>query len=247
MTEDIIQELRRDLAELKELKGEISEVKSYVSALKGDRDEAKRTAIADRWTKWVALSIVFLAVAAAFASQRQGAYSGVGIKELYQAGIEQGRATNEWSYYQSASIKLHMYEFERRGEAKPGGGSEMKTAALAAIAGGAADPDVGPGAKKDTAAYIASLDKKIGKYAKQKKEIMDRARGHDKKREEHQIASTESQQHSSRLTLALAILQVAIAVGSIAALAKKKPLWFASLALGVGGILQTLNGIYVWF
>src|SRR5262245_4301300 len=238
---ELVEELRRDIADLKELRNDIGEVRSHIQGMKAEREAAKAIADSERWTKWVALSIVFLAVAAAFASQRGGSYSGDGIKELYRAGIEQGKATNQWSYYQSVSIKLHMYEFEKRGESQPkaAGAPDLKLAALSAISGRAADVGVG---KDDAAKYMASLEKKISKYSKQKDEIQKRAKGHDKKQEEHMNASHESQAHSTRIALALAILQVAIAVGSISALAKKKPLWFVSLGLGVIGIFQTING-----
>jgi hypothetical protein len=237
MTEELVQELKTELAEMK----------SYIQLLKSDRDEARRKEEAERWTRYVALTIVFMAVAAAFASQQQGAFSGKGIKELYQAGIEQGKATNQWSYYQSVSIKLHMYQFEKRSATDETPNKDLRTAALTAIA----QPGIRPSAasdkeKSDPVAYAASLDKKIKKYTKQKDEIREEARKHDRKRDEHQDTSRQAQQHSSRLTLALAILQVAIAVGSISALAKKKPLWFVSMALATGGIFQTLNGVYLW-
>jgi hypothetical protein len=190
------------------------------------------------WTRWVILWIVFLAVATALASQQHSAFGARSVRALNNAAIEQGLATNHWSWYQAASVKLHMYEFEKEriadAQESPGPGTATATPVRAAMGAGAA--------KKAG----ASLDEKIRKYEQQKSAIREKAKSFERARDELRAASKAAQRHGTELTLAIAILQVAIAVASIAALARKKPLWFVSMVLGTFGIFQTFNGIFLW-
>jgi hypothetical protein len=210
---------------------ELAELRSYVQYLKLDREEEKRKEAREGWTKWVSLSIVFLAVAAALANQQQGSFSGRSVSGLNQAAIEQGLASNQWSYYQANSIKLHLYEFEKERRAARDKGASLLTVGLPNPRGGL---------------VRSFLDKKIAKYQGKKKETMAKAREHEQNRDGHRQASHGAQRHKKELSLALAVLQVAIAVASISLLAKKKPLWFVSLAIGVFGVFQTFNGIFLW-
>lgn len=215
-----------------ELNKELAELRSYVQYLKLDRDEEKRKQASESWTKWVSLSIVFLAVAAALASQQHGSFSARSMRALNYAAIEQGLASNQWSYYQANSIKLHLYKFEQERRAVGIKGEPLLTATL---------PNPGRGEK-----VKSFLDRKMAKYEAKKNETMAKAREHEQKRDEYRQASISAQRHTSELTLALAVLQVAIAVGSISVLARKRPLWFVSMAIGAFGVFQTFNGIFLW-
>lgn len=205
-----------------ELQNELTELRTYVKLL---RDERKRSEERETWTRWVTLSIVFLAVGAALAFQQYGNFSGRGMRQLNYAAIEQGKANDQWAYYQAVSIKLHLYRFEL-------GRRQEKAAGVAAAAG--------------KTALGKLVDAKIRKYERQKKEIQAQARAFEARRDEHRKRSDRSQRHTAELTLALAVLQVAIAVASIALLSRKKPLWLMSLAIGAFGIFQTFNGMFLW-
>jgi len=79
-------------------------------------------------------------------------------------------------------------------------------------------------------------EEKANEYRSQQKEIEERA--HEK---EH-----SSEQHLLRhqiLARGVTVLQIAIALGAISALARKKWLWFGSLALGAAGIFFLLQGL----
>jgi hypothetical protein len=255
-----------------DLSKEIGELRSFVAYLKADADEKKRSEEIEKWTRWVSLSIVFLAVGAALASQQDAGFSGRALRGLNSAAIEQGKATNHWSWYQSVAIKLHLYEFEaeRRGikprkdrAEKEVGGSRTGTpeAAKKAEKGpqGATSATAGTHVSVDSAARELSrekeapwttmeevIQKKIRKYTKQKKEISEKAKAFERERDRFQEDSMLARRHTKELTLALAVLQVAIALASIALLAKKKPLWFISMGIGVYGVFQTFNGIFLW-
>lgn len=256
---------------MNELQKELSDLRSYVEFLKADRLAAKKKEDSEKWTRWVSLTIVFLAVAAALANQQYGGFSGRAVRSLSHAAIAQGNATNKWSYFSSVSIKLHMYEFEARreeaakkarkamlAETAPAGGAEPpKEAKLDGAAdkakpsGEAATPKPEKSAKKSKGDKLGQdiksrTEKKIAKYKGQKPKIEAEARELEAQVVAHRKDSQAAQAHTAGLTLALAVLQVAIAVGSISALAKKKPLWFVAMAIGGYGVFETFNGIFLW-
>src|SRR5262245_6401620 len=88
-------------------------LQAFLEVLRRDRAEPKRKEAATLWTRWVSLWIAVLAVFTALGSQQHGKFVSATIRELNQAAISQGIATNLWAWYQSTSVKLHVYEFER--------------------------------------------------------------------------------------------------------------------------------------
>jgi hypothetical protein len=77
---------------------------------------------------------------------------------------------------------------------------------------------------------------KIGKYSDEQKEIEDK--GH-----ELEESSAAHMGHHNQLARAVTIFQIAIAMGAIAVLAKKPPLWWISLGLGAGGLYFLIIGL----
>ena len=70
---------------------------------------------------------------------------------------------------------------------------------------------------------------KIAEYKKEQKEIEDVAREKGQSSEKHLLTHVT-------LARAVTVFQVAIALGAIAVVTKRKPLWYVSLVLGVGGV-----------
>jgi hypothetical protein len=205
---------------MSEMAKELAELRTLVEALQRDREAREAAERRERqareagsWTRWVALWIVFLAVATALASQQDGAFGGKAMRALTQA-------TNKWEYHNAISIKLHMFERER-----------AKLLVRPPIAAPAA-----AGASETERRY---LEEKIAWYRKRKPEVASIASQHDRE-------AALYERHRSELTMALAILQVAIAVSAVAALGKNKPLWFLSMSIGAFGVFQTFNGIFLW-
>ena len=73
-------------------------------------------------------------------------------------------------------------------------------------------------------------------FKNQQKEIEDKARAKEQASEQH-LASHQI------LAKAVTVFQIAIALGAISALTKKKWLWFGSLALGAAGVFFFVQGI----
>jgi hypothetical protein len=77
---------------------------------------------------------------------------------------------------------------------------------------------------------------KVSTYSGEQKEIEDKGHELEKSSEEHMA-------HHNQLARAVTIFQIAIAMGAIAVLAKKPPLWWISLGLGAGGVYFLIIGL----
>jgi lipopolysaccharide export LptBFGC system permease protein LptF len=145
----------------------------------------------ERWTLGVALSCALLAALAAVASLQAGHHAN-------EAMISQITAANQWSFFQSKSIKESQLK------------SKMDIFA-------ALDKPVSEADKKKAGEYESEKEK-IQETAKEK----EKEAGHELKT--HQIFATS-----------VTLFQIAIAIGAISALTKRKRFWFVSLACGAVG------------
>jgi hypothetical protein len=86
---------------------------------------------------------------------------------------------------------------------------------------------------------IADYKKNIEQYEQEKIEIQEKAKKLETVRDESQL-------HSQAFGMAIIFLQIAILLSSIAALLKKKMLWYGGLAAGVIGLFYFLNGFMIF-
>ncbi|HXC06559.1 MAG TPA: DUF4337 domain-containing protein [Bacteroidia bacterium] len=136
--------------------------------------------------------------------------------------LNQTRASDQWAFFQAKGIKQYLYEIE----------ADNLQAQLDANAD-----------KSQTASIQKRLDgykDKIKKYTKDKEDITKEAKALEEVRD-------ESKKHSDAFGLAVIFLQVSILLSSIAALLKKKPIWYLSMALGAAGIAYFVNGFFLLF
>jgi hypothetical protein len=172
----------------------------------------------DNWITWLALTTAFLAVFAAVTTMFMGKYS-------TRAILAQGHETDQWAYYQAKSIKGHTYEIQKQK-------MELELLALQGKVSGSLAAKY-----KNT---IESYEKSIKKYDKEKAEIMADAKALAKKKE-------LSQEMSGNLSMSLIFLQIAIVLSSVAAITKKKQLWYAGLAIVSGWVVCFANAYLLFF
>jgi hypothetical protein len=79
-------------------------------------------------------------------------------------------------------------------------------------------------------------EEKVGDYRREQKEIEEKA--HEKEQ-----SSADHLRRHNVLARTVTLLQVAIALSAIAALTRRRVLWFASLALGAAGALFFVQGL----
>ena len=154
----------------------------------------------ESWTMGVALSSAVLASLAAVASMSAGHYS-------TEAMVCQIESANQWSYFQSKSIKESQLK--------------SKTELLEALSKPVADAD------KDKAA----------EYRRDKEQIQRKADelGKDAKRfmGMHHI-----------LARSVTMFQIAIAVGAISVLTRRRAFWLVSLAFGGIGLVFAAQSLF---
>ena len=184
----------------------LDELKGLVATLKADQLEQKEKTKREAWTKYVSLSMIFLAVLAAVATQRGAGFSSTVMKQLNEATFNQAEASDQWAFYQAKGIKQSLYELER----------EKLTAG-------------NPGDAKVLAAYSARVDR----YETEKKAIFAAAKELEAKRDVARAASSLAGAASQKLGLVTQLFQIAIALGGITLVVKKRWLWYTSLFCGV--------------
>src|ERR1700733_2886971 len=89
---------------------EIAELKEFIADIKADRAAQKEKEKREAWTKYTSISIAFIAVLAAVATQMAGKYSGRTLVELNKATFSQAKASDKWGEFQANSIKRNLYE-----------------------------------------------------------------------------------------------------------------------------------------
>jgi hypothetical protein len=199
---------------------ELAELKSFIADLKQDRAAQKDKEQREAWTKYTAVSLVFIAVLAAVATQWSGKYSGTVLVELNNSTFKQAQASDQWSFYQAKSIKQNLYEAMR------------EVAGKGSAANGEAEPQA-----------LAAFNAKVAKYEAEKKDIKQQAEALEKERDTSRAVATRASQHGREMGLAIAIFQISIALASICMVTKKRPLWYVALVLA---LLATAKMILVW-
>jgi hypothetical protein len=196
------------------LQKELEELKTFITELKADRAAQKEKEKRESWTKHTSLSLVMLAVLAAVATQWGGKFSSRTLVNL-----------NDSTFYQAKSIKQNLYEMAR--EQLP-----HTADVVPAAAGGG------------SAGALEKINSKIEKYEKDKEKIQEDAKALEQDRDKARAAAAHSSHQGSEMGLAVSIYQIAIAMGSICLVVKRKGLWYLGLVLGV---LATGQMLYAFF
>jgi len=147
----------------------------------------------ERWILGVALSSALLASIAAVASMTSGHYS-------TEAMVSQIESANQWSYFQSKSIK----EAQLR--------SKME--------------------------LLEALGKPAGDADKTKAEEYQREKAEIQKKAEELGKEAQHYLHTHHLLArSVTMFQIAIAIGAIAALTRRRTFWLVSLVFGGIGVV----------
>ncbi|HKF43518.1 MAG TPA: DUF4337 domain-containing protein [Thermoanaerobaculia bacterium] len=160
----------------------------------------------------IALSTALFAAIAAIAALKAGATVNTALVLKTEATRLQGEASDQWAYYQAKGIKAATAEASR-------------TAWLA----------IGKEPPPDYA-------EKQKRYLEEQKDIQEKAREKEKQRDEKSHEADELLHHHHGFASTVALFQVAIALGAVAALTQSRPVWAGSLVLGgAATVLFVLN------
>jgi hypothetical protein len=196
---------------------DLDELKQLVAELRADHVAQKQKEKRDAWTKYVSLTMVCIAVLAAIATLKGGGFSTRTLKEMNEATFNQAEAADQWALYDANSIKQNLYDIEL----------EHLQAATS--------PD---------AAAITKLKARLAKYDTDKVKTKTDALAFEAKRDASRNTAVNVAEHSKQMGLAITLFQIAIALGAMCLIVKKKPLWIVSTLLG---LLATAQMIYVLY
>ena len=199
---------------------ELNELKGFIADLKADRAAQKDKEKREAWTKYVSMSIMFIAVLAAIATQWAGKYASRTLVELNKSTLNQALASDNWSEFQANSIKKNLYETVLDQLPK----------------------DVAAN-HEEAAKREAAVRAKIAKYSKAQEESSRQAKDYENERNSARAAAKISSEHGGPMGMAVGVFQISIALGSICLVTKKKWLWYLSLILAAGATGQM---VWVW-
>jgi Domain of unknown function (DUF4337) len=152
--------------------------------------------------RWVSLTTAILAALAAIASLKAGSTVNEALVLKTDATRLQAQASDQWAYYQAKGIKGAVAQ------------SELNTWQ-------AAGKSAPPGLSEESKRYVAqqdSISKRATELEHQRDEKSDEA---ERLLSQHEIFAA-----------AVALLQISIALGAIAALTSSRLVWFGSIGLG---------------
>jgi hypothetical protein len=158
----------------------------------------------------IALSTALFAALAAIAALKAGATVNEALVLKTEATRLQAEASDQWAYYQAKGIKAATAEASR-------------TSWLAI-------------AKEPPPEYA----EKQKRYGEEQKEIDKKARELERQRDEKSREADELLHHHHGFANTVALFQVAIALGAVAALTKSRPVWAGSLLLGAAATVLFL-------
>jgi hypothetical protein len=156
--------------------------------------------------KRIALTTAILAALAAIASLYAGATVNEALVLKTEATRLQAEASDQWAYYQAKGIKAAV--------------AEASSTAWLAI-GKPAPPEYAQNQKR---------------YKDEQKAIEEKAKEKEKERDEKSAEADHLLHRHHLFADTVALLQVSIALGAVAALTRSRLAWIASMAVGLGGI-----------
>ena len=158
----------------------------------------------------VALTTALLAALAAVASQQAGGTANEALALRTEAAELQAAASDQWAYYQAKGIKAAV---------------QLAAASTWRALGKTPPPELEATAKR---------------YAAEQAAIQAQAQRLEKERDGREEESKNLMHRHEFFAYAVALFQVAIALGAVTALTRIKPLWWISLLLGLAGAVLFL-------
>jgi hypothetical protein len=169
--------------------------------------------MAPQWLRPLSFTTALIAVFAAVASLMSGSYSNEAILEKNEALLFQAKASDQWAFYQAKGIKSSM----------AAGQAEVLAATNAALA--------------------AKLKGDADRYRLEQEAIQKDAHELEATEKEHNEASEHLLHRHHQFAYAVTLFQIAIALGAIAALARRQMLWWLGMAASLVGLGFSIRGL----
>jgi hypothetical protein len=163
-----------------------------------------------RFLKLIALSTAVLAAFAAVAALQAGATVNEALVLKTEAARLQAEASDQWAFYQAKGVKAAV----------------QKSSANTWRAAGKEPP--------------AELEMTAKRYEEEQAEIQRAAKEKETERDERSKHADHLLHRHHRFANTVALFQVSIALGAVAALTRMRLMWFGSMLIGASGIVLFL-------
>jgi len=160
-----------------------------------------------RLIRVIAVTTAIFAAIAAVAALRAGGTANEALMLQTEATRLQAEASDQWAYYQAKGIKAAVQEASRTSWLSLG---------------------------KEPPQQYSDAQKR---YGKEQTDIAAKAKEKETERDEKANEAAHLLHQHHRFANSVALFQVAIALGAVAALARNRWIWFVSLLLGIAGIV----------
>ena len=194
---------------------ETNELRETLHELQEERVEREAEEKRDAWIRWIALTTAGLAVVAALASLQSGALVNEAVIAKQDATIFQGKASDEWAYYQAKGIKSLV-------------SSSVADALLEMGKNGRVSSGMSGDARR---------------YKTEQIDLSNKAKELEKKRDEAEEETNRLLARHHLFAYSVTLTQIAIALSAIAALTRRKYIWYLSLVAGLGGTGLFFRGL----
>jgi hypothetical protein len=181
----------------------ILEVRAFIQHQTEERTKAEVQARQDRWTRYAALSMAFIALIAGYTMSKSGDCASRMTKDLSEATYNQTQASDQWSFYQSKAQKQLLTELEVN---------------LRAVS-------------NTDGASLDDLKKKISRYDKEKADIKAGAEKFEGLRNTFRSDAEQMAALAAKFGKSAQTFQIGLAVGGLCLLSKKKWLWYITLGV----------------
>ena len=166
-----------------------------------------------RLVRWIALTTAILAALAAIASLEAGATVNEALVLKTESTKLQSQASDQWAYYQAKGIKADV----------------VQASATSWTAAGKTPP--------------SNIASEFARYTAQQDTIREKAKELESERDAKSHEADELLERHHHYAGAVALFQVAIALGAIAALTRVRSVWVGSLAVGGAGIVLAVLAV----
>jgi hypothetical protein len=153
----------------------------------------------------IALTTAILAALAAVAALKAGATANEALILKTETTRLQAEASDQWAYYQAKGLKATIVEAEKN--------------AWTVLDKPAPE----------------ELTKNQERYTEDQRKSKEKAEELEKQRDEKSAEADHLMHHHHYFAQSVALLQVSIALGAVAALTRNKTMWIGSTLLGLGG------------
>lgn len=220
-----------------EIEVETKDLQEAIQELHEEREEREKEQKAAGWTKYIGLTTAILAVFAAVGALQSGSL-------VNEALIHQVRASDKWNEYQAARQKDHVYTIESNSLVDAGATPPPPKTPDAPVAEKPKAEEKKPAAKAPKSWKKKSPTERLAEYIGQADREAGKEQGlsEEAKKLEEETAKEIEKHH--KFAYSVAMIQVAIALGAVAALTRVKSVWWLSIISGAAGIALFFWGFF---